>query len=247
MGAMAVFRFSKSWISMGSDDLFKKRKARSEKDYARQKKSRVPYKRFLIVCEGTKTEPYYLQELLSDLNIRHHKVEIARNNDSSPDKVVGRAIELFDEDALSGDAFDQVFCVFDRDTHEHFHTAVREINDLNNSKKTLTYHAITSEPCFEYWLLLHFGYTDRPFHAAGKKSVGDQVVCQLKTKPGFKQYGKGQKETYQLLKANLEKAMIYAERGRDNAVRTGQTNPITHVDVLVAALKSLAQTDNLVT
>jgi RloB-like protein len=226
---------------MGSDDLFKKRKARKKDDLARQSRHRAAYTRFLIVCEGTKTEPYYLQELINDLGIRHHTVKVARNDGTSPDRIVAHAVKLYDEDALGGDSFDKVFCVFDRDTHETFDAAVQRINDLNGAKEPKLYEAITSTPCFEYWLLLHFGYTNKPFHAAGRKSVGDQVVSELKTKPGFSKYGKGQKQTYSLVKANTAKAITYAERVRKNAGKTGQVNPSSHVDILVKALKALVK------
>ena len=226
---------------MGSDDLFKKRKARKNAELARQKKDRATYTRFLIVCEGTKTEPYYLQELVNDLGIRHHTVKIAPNVGVTPDRIVAHAVKLYDEDALLGDSFDRVFCVFDRDTHETFDAAVQRISDLNGAKEPRVYEAITSTPCFEYWLLLHFGFTEQPFHAAGRRSVGDQVVSALKTNPGFAKYGKGQKQTYSLVKVNTAKAITYAQRVRKNAEKTGQTNPSTHVDVLVTALKALVK------
>jgi hypothetical protein len=226
---------------MGSDDLFKTRKARKKDDLARQSRHRAAYTRFLIVCEGTKTEPYYLQELINDLGIRHHTVKVARNYGTSPDRIVAHAVKLYDEDALGGDSFDKVFCVFDKDTHKTFDAAVQRINDLNGAKEPRVYEAITSTPCFEYWLLLHFGFTEQPFHAAGRKSVGDQVVSELKTKPGFSKYGKGQKQTYSLVKANTAKAITYARRVRKNAEKTGQTNPSTHVDLLVMALKALVK------
>jgi hypothetical protein len=241
MGATAVFRSSKSWIFMGSDDLFKKRKARKNAALARQKKDRATYQRFLIVCEGTKTEPYYLQELVSELGIRHHTVKIAPNDGVSPDRIVAHAVKLYGEDALSGDSFDKVFCVFDRDTHETFDAAVQSINDLNGAKEPKVYEAITSTPCFEYWLLLHFDFTDKPFHAAGKKSVADQVVSVLKTKAGFAKYSKGNNGIYSLVKDNTSKAITYAKRGRKNAEKTGQISPLTNVDVLVAALQALVK------
>ena len=48
---------------MGSEDLFQKRKARAGAELQRKRRERARNKRYLIVCEGTKTEPYYLQEL----------------------------------------------------------------------------------------------------------------------------------------------------------------------------------------
>jgi RloB-like protein len=224
---------------MGSDDLFKVRKARKFDELARQKKDRAQNQRFLIVCEGTKTEPYYLNDLVNDLGIRHHTVKIAPNNGSSPDRVVAHAIELYDLDAGSGDSFDKVFCVFDKDKHTTFDAAVRTITDMKTGKSPKPFVAITSNPCFEYWLLLHFHFTDKPFHAAGKKSVADQVVSLLKTKPGFTKYSKGQNGIYSLVKNSTSKAITYAKRGRKNAGKTGQISPLTNVDVLVTELRAL--------
>lgn len=46
---------------MGSDDLFKKRKVRKARDISRRIAKRSENKKILIVCEGQKTEPLYLQ------------------------------------------------------------------------------------------------------------------------------------------------------------------------------------------
>lgn len=59
---------------MGSDDLFNKRKAKGAKDLARKKSKREAYEKVLIVCEGSKTEPYYFEDIrnchrLNTLNI----------------------------------------------------------------------------------------------------------------------------------------------------------------------------------
>lgn len=224
---------------MGSDELFKKRKARTKNALARQSKNRATYQRFLIVCEGTKTEPLYLRELVRDLGIRHHTVKIEPNDGASPDRIVAHAVKLYDEDALGGDSFDRVFCVFDRDTHTTFDAAVQTIDGLKTGKSPKPFDAITSSPCFEYWLLLHFDFTDQSFHAAGKKSVADQVVSLLKTKPGFTKYSKGQNGIYSQVKDNTGKAITHAKRGRKNAEKTGQISPLTNVDVLVTELRAL--------
>ena len=42
-----------------------------------KRRERERNKRYLIVCEGTKTEPQYLQELLVDLRIRPQLVRVA--------------------------------------------------------------------------------------------------------------------------------------------------------------------------
>ena len=142
--------------------------------------------------------------------MRPQMVRIARNVGVSPDRVVTHAVALHAEDAVACDAFDKVYCVFDRDKHTTFDAALRRIKDLSADGKPFV--AITSTPCFEFWLLLHFGYADQPFQAAGKKSVGDPVVSALKTKPDFGKYGKGQKGIYGQLKNKLVDALTRADR-----------------------------------
>lgn len=223
---------------MGSDDLFRKRKARAIAELQRQKRERARNKRYLIVCEGTKTEPHYLRELLDDLHVRPQLVRIAPNDGASPDRVVAHALALYHEDELTGDAFDQVYCVFDRDQHATFDAAVQRTKDLTASGKPIV--AITSTPCFEIWLLLHFRYSDQPFYAMGRKSVGDQVVSALKAMPGFTKYGKGQRGIYGQLAGRLTNALNHAERLRRHVAETGSINPATDIDLLVTAIQALA-------
>lgn len=222
---------------MGAEDLFHKRKARTHAQLQRKKQDRTPGQRYLIVCEGTKTEPHYLRELLVDFKIRPQMVRVAPNNGASPDRVVAHAHELYSEDAITGDYYDRVYCVFDRDTHTTFDAAVDHAHTLSTKKTSFV--PITSTPCFEFWLLLHFGYTDQPFHARGNKSVGEAVISTLKTKEGFKGYSKGQKGIYSRLKPKLHSALTYAARLRRNNEATGSTNPATSMDALIKDLMAL--------
>jgi len=226
---------------MGSDDLHHKRKARKGAELERQKRARSRSQRYLIVCEGSKTEPNYLRELVADLGIRPQAVRIAPNDGCSPDRIVAHALALFDDDAASGDSFDRVFCVFDRDCHASFDAAVQKIWGLHGAKKPKPFEAITSSPCFEFWLLLHFGLTEQAFYAAGKKSVCDTVIAELRKKPGFKAYGKGQRGIYALLKDKTQTAMDAARTIRSNARGNGQKDSLTHVDELIQALQDLAR------
>mgnify|MGYP002661687094 CR=1 FL=1 len=224
---------------MGSEDLFHKRKARSSAALQRQRRERSRMPRFLIVGEGTTTGPHYWRELRDTLRIRPQMVCIAPNDGSSPNRVVDHALWLYQEDAEGGDAYDKVYCVFDRDRHSTFDAAVQRTKDLSAGGSPL--EAITSTPCFEVWLLLHFGYTDQPFHAAGKKSVGDQVVAALKAKPGFAKYGKGQKGLYPQLADKLSDALDHAAQLRQHSTATGSINPSTDIEKLVLAMQAVAK------
>ncbi len=70
---------------------------------------------------------------------------------SDPVSVVRYAEKLFKASQKDNNAFDRVFCVFDKDQHGNYDAAVQMLSK-GNSKFT----AITSVPCFEYWFVLHF-------------------------------------------------------------------------------------------
>lgn len=226
---------------MGSDDLFHKRKAKKSDALQRQKHTRARNQRYLIICEGSKTEPYYLNELLTDWGIREPLVKIEPPDGNSPDRIVQYAINAYQNDAKNGDPFDTVFCVFDRDSHTTFDDAVTRIKTLASRKTPIPLKAITSNPCFEVWLLLHFGFSDQPFQAAGKKSIADQVVAKLKKEKGFEHYAKGQKNVFGRLKGRLSDALRNADQLRKMTSTTRSHNPSTDMDVLVLALQEMAQ------
>jgi hypothetical protein len=227
---------------MGSDDLFKKRKAQMAAELERQRRDRARGPRYLIVCEGMKTEPYYFEEFCEVHQLSTPRVRIAPGEEgSSPDCVVAYAENLFDEDAQLGpDRYDQVFCVIDRDKHPTYKAAIQRIADLNSGGKPFV--AIPSVPCFEFWLLLHFTYTRQSFHAAGKRSICDKVIRELRKQPGFGSYAKAQKNAYSQLKDRTETAIKHAKRAEKEALQTGENNPSTCVHHLVSKLQSLAAT-----
>ncbi len=106
---------------MGTDDLFHKRRAKQSKDLARRKAKRKPYDKVLIVCEGEKTEPNYFEDLKDYYKLSSTNVEVAGDCGSSPTSVVSHARDLYRKAEKYGDAFDKVFCVFDKDTHGDYH------------------------------------------------------------------------------------------------------------------------------
>jgi len=227
---------------MGSDDVFKRRKAQKLAEFERQRRDRAQGPRFLVVCEGMKTEPYYFEEFCQVHQLSTPRVRIAPGEEgSSPDCVVAYAENLFDEDAKLGpDRYDQVFCVIDRDKHPTFKTAIQRIVDLHAEGKPFV--AIPSYPCFEYWLLLHFIYTRQSFHAAGKRSICENVIRELRRQPGFATYEKAQPNIYSRLKELTDTAIQNARQAEADAKQTGETNPSTCVHHLVLQLQELAAT-----
>lgn len=223
---------------MAAKDLFGSRKPRNPKADRAARPLRQPAPRILLVCEGEKTEPLYFRDMVNAWNIGN-QVKIARNDGFSPDRIVAQADELYAQAKQEGDGFDDIYCVFDRDAYEHFNAAINRLHTLKANGRPL--NAVVSVPCFEFWLLLHFGYTEKPYSSTGKKSVGNAVVSDLKKKPGFTKYDKGMVGVFKLLAPNLEQALKHAQQlAAHRAGNDEHPNPSTQVHVLVNRLKVLA-------
>jgi hypothetical protein len=71
-----------------SDQLFKKRKAKKEADLKRRKAYIEKYKRILIICEGSKTEPLYLAKLAAYFHINTIDIKIVGEECGSDPKTL---------------------------------------------------------------------------------------------------------------------------------------------------------------
>ena len=76
---------------------------------------------------------------------------------TQPLRVVDSAIREFSRKK----AYDRVYAVFDRDDHENYANAIHRAEAQNgklknDERKPISFCAIVSVPCFEFWLLLHF-------------------------------------------------------------------------------------------
>lgn len=222
---------------MGTDNLFHKHKAKNVADLKRSKESREPYDKVLIVCEGEKTEPHYLIALRDYLKLSQANIKIDPDSDSSPISVVSYAKKLIKDN--KNDPYDHVFCVIDRDRHTSFDTAIAQINGYKNKDTEL--HAIVSNPCFEYWILLHFTYTTKLFGTSGDSPCLDLIKNDLRTY--LPDYEKGDKTIMlPIIRAGLDIAVANAKRANETARRNGTDTPTTKMDELVEYLKDLKVT-----
>jgi len=219
---------------MASDKLFRKRKARQAKELARKKAKRESYAKVLIVCEGEKTEPNYFNELKDHLELNSTNIVVTGECGSSPISVVDYAIKLYGLERDTGDPFDKIFCVFDRDAHGTYQQA---LDKIAGAKPKDTFIAITSVPCFEYWLLLHFEYTTAPFQGAGGKSACGRLIDELKKY--IPAYQKGDVSAFNQLLDDLPQAIAYAENSLRAAEKTGDDNPSTKIHELIQYLQSI--------
>jgi RloB-like protein len=119
----------------------------------RRRPFRDPLPRILIVCEGTRTEPGYFNELRHTEKI---PIELVISPGGVPKTLVERAVEL--KNSAKKDAkfrqdenllFDEVWCVFDIDEHP-------AVPDAKQQTRDNEIDLAISNPCFELWILLHF-------------------------------------------------------------------------------------------
>ncbi|MFD9907635.1 RloB family protein [Streptomyces sp. NPDC059063] len=116
-----------------------------------------------VFTEGKVTEPSYI-DILKDEGVPADaslKVEVHVANRKDRDSVrtpldlVERAVRLMREESrnakrakLKKEFLPQVWCLFDRDAHEHIETALKQAREGN-------VRVAFSHPCFEIWRLLH--------------------------------------------------------------------------------------------
>jgi hypothetical protein len=194
-----------------------KRKTNSRSYSTRKLDVREVKQRFLIVCEGKKTEPYYFK------SFRVPKAVVAIEGAAGdPTRLVNSAYKLANEDE-----YDQVWCVFDRD--EGAWTAQNFNNALQNAK-TYGFHVAYSNECFELWYILHFEFLNTGLPRSDYEDKLSELL-------GIK-YRKNDLTIYQQLLAKQQIAIKYARKLIEsyNLIDPERNNPSTTVHLLVEAL-----------
>ena len=167
------------------------------------------------------------------------EVEIYNGSGSSPKSVVEFGIEKLKKES----DIDLVFFVFDKDNHDSYPAALSAVANLKKNRRyrSKTISAITSNPCFEVWFLMHFGPYDKPFTSSSGKSPCDNVIAVLRKQICFRNYSKGQRNHFDLLSNRLNTANKNAAQVLKRSEEVGDEKhygiPTTFVHELVIALQ----------
>lgn len=222
---------------MGRDNQAKERQLRRKMVKVAR---RASYARILIVTEGSKTEPLYLEEIRAAHQLHSANVEVQPGQlGTAPIQVVRYAQKLFaDGDLYKGirpRTFDQVYAVFDRDEHDSYFDALGLAQSLdgklrNDDGQPVGFKAFASVPCFELWLLLHYEDIHAPIHR-------DAVMDRLKQH--IRGYDKGSGGTFAATRDHLEAATRRAQAlaARFNSYTVPE--PFTALHELVSLLVTL--------
>ena len=187
------------------------------------------------MCEGAKTETSYFRGLKTAGRLTSVVVRPSRAGQAGPRGLWERArFEL-----RSDPGWDEIYCVLDCDGRD---SAVGDLEGnlavLDRRNRSTRVEMILSDPCFEFWLLLHFELTDRPFVAAGKERTAcDEVIDALRRH--CPRYTKNQPRIYEWFQACTEFAVSNAEgleglerRTSDSSSRSPRTDVGRLVDRL---------------
>lgn len=183
-------------------------------------------KRYLIVCEGEKTEPNYFKSYKLLLPKGIVDIDIIGEGDNTLN-IVNKVIEI--RNSNEGLPYDECWAVFDKDSfpNERFNNAVFL------AKKEGIGCAYSNE-AFELWYLLHFELYE---NAMSRSQYAELLTSHLK-EPYLKNTTYILKKLHSLGSEDL--AIERAQRlvsifdGRNPA----SENPVTYVHELISSLKS---------
>jgi len=206
-------------------------KNRNTSDYLRrQTKTRETRKKFLIICEGEKTEVNYFKAFTVPKKIEVRVKGEGKNSLS----LVEKAIKMIDN-LKKDDSFDQIWCVFDKDN-----CSKEQFNQAEGLAKQKNIKIAYSNEAFEIWFILHFQYLD----IATSRSKYPKILTTQMKKYGLlneqEKYEKNREDMYEKLKPYQTTAITNAAKliqDRDEAKKHPfDANPSTTVHELVQEL-----------
>ena len=105
--------------------------------------------------------------------------------------------------------------------------------------------AITSNPCFELWYLLHYSNSTKSYTSTHNKSPCDNLIADLKKYALFATYDKGSKGYFEALSHErrglaIKNALSIRKQSGENGDTPHHGNPVTHMDILLEGLEQVS-------
>jgi hypothetical protein len=189
-------------------------------------------KRLLIVCEDEKSSKLYFESFKRDEKLKRQlssvDIEVVHPKDHSPVGLVNEAKEKKKKAKRDRNPYNEVWIVLDKDGHANLDQALITASDNKIS-------IALSIMCFEYWILLHFERTRKPFAKC------DDIIGYIKKKH-FENYEKNI-NAYTSLKDKIDTALEHAiwlmnqnQNDLDRGVKINDLSAYTDVHILVQKL-----------
>ena len=218
-----------------------RRNRREKNNSPRKLRSRYSGDTALIVCEGTETEPNYLIELKSHLSLDQAALDIVPSSGSAPNTVIKHAKKAIKEACAKGNPYSKVYCVIDKDQHPTYASAMEDIRIFNEGARNpcgTVLCAISSVPCFEYWILMHYEPSSQSYNANRSSPCKQLISTSLRTHvPGYQKADRA--FARKIIMERLATARHNSATTRQRAVSAGTDDPSTKMHLLIDELEHL--------
>ncbi len=157
-------------------------------------------KRILIVCEDEKSAKIYFESFKRDEKLKRKlasvDIQVVHPKDNSPVGLVEAAKLLKKKAKRQRNPYNEIHIILDKEQHANMEKAM-------NTAKANKMEFMLSVICFEYWILLHFEKTTKPFIKC------NNIISYIK-KNHFQEYQKN-KNAYEYLKDKTDTAIKNGE------------------------------------
>ena len=176
----------------------------------------------LIITEGSKTEPMYFDNFRTrqtniDVRIVGNKSDGAKTD---YDHLLDKAVAYKKEEQISIEYGDSTWIVADGDidfkTQGALDTKNKKLLHSREKARSKDIEIIISNPCFEFWYLLHFMYSTKHFN--------DYRSVQAELNKYIPNYEKS-KDIYSQLSSYTGKATEHAKRIEKSHINNGYSLP----------------------
>ncbi len=204
-------------------------KARS---LTRRPASRTVRKSILIVCEDSKASCDYFEKFRKELSLTSVRVEVCgKECGSAPISVVNFAKEKKESQTSTiRDEYDEICCVVDVDDHP-------TLNDVIQTARDNDLELIISNPCFEYWYILHF-------ERIGKAYISRAKLSRDLSQQLGQRYEKSGCDFFDIIYPRTDTAIRHSKEILSSQWQHEQDpckcNPSTHVHRVLESIKNIA-------
>ncbi len=206
-------------------------------------KNKPPRKRFVIVCEGERTETDYFHHLKDCWKSRFKEVDKYVSIDimppsaaggNEPPNLIDYAMTMLQETEKARNLWDkssEIWCVFDVEAEKRRKNLKNRVASARKRKIQLA----ISNPCLELWFYLHFHYCETAFETCDEMEKSLQKC--------WPDYGKSNND-FSALEGKYKTARQNAEQLRKSKnTKRNPSDPVprphTDVDKLITKIEAV--------
>lgn len=167
------------------------------KQRGRNRKQRERKSFIVIKCEGdNETEQIYFNNFKS----RECIIKYPDGNSTDPVGMANELVSFMNSEDINSKNGDKIYLLIDTDVNAN---KQKQIDEAKKICDEYGIELITSTPSFEFWYMLHFGYTTGPYTSSKdiKRKMKKKILGYTEST-----------NVYPIIKDNTDEAVNYAEK-----------------------------------